>query len=158
MIDECIVFIFSFEMSWYPFDTQKCLLEFIMEESMADFVKPSADKLQYLGNKELALYYVRDITMEERIVNGNPAVVVEISLGRHVFIILLTTYLTSFIINVVGRTTAFFKASFLHTKIGVNLTVMLVLTTMFIVVLHISNKVKWLTINARDHYYHYHHG
>ena len=119
-------------MSWYPFDIQRCNLVFIVKETMSKFVEPLADKLKYLGPYELSLYYVKNITIQRKILNGNPVVTVNVSLGRRLFSILLTIYLTTLIINVVGHISVFFKNDSFDTIINVNVTVMLVLTTMFI--------------------------
>ena len=46
-------FLCSFQMQWYPFDTQTCYLEFMLEEEMDSFVDLYAGTEEYLGPKEL---------------------------------------------------------------------------------------------------------
>merc|ERR1712013_825658 len=60
------------------------------------------------------------------------AVLVFVVLGRRFLSNFLTIYLPTLLLNIIGHTTVYFKAFFFEAIISVNLTVMLVLTTMFI--------------------------
>ena len=53
-------------------------------------------------------------------------------------ILFLTIFLPTILLNVIGHATNFFKAFFFEAVVSVNLTVMLVLTTMFI---NVSNQL-----------------
>ena len=59
-------------------------------------------------------------------------------LGRRLLSNILTVYTPTILLNVIGHSTNFFKAFFFEAVITVNLTVMLVLTTMFI---NVSNNL-----------------
>ena len=60
------------------------------------------------------------------------AIVVEVILGRRLLSTILTVYTPTLLLNIIGHSTNFFKDFFFEAVITVNLTVMLVLVTMFI--------------------------
>ena len=53
-------------------------------------------------------------------------------LGRHLLGVILTAYTPTILLNVIGHSTNYFKSFFFEAVVTVNLTCMLVLTTMFI--------------------------
>ena len=65
-------------------------------------------------------------------------ILVEITLGRRLLSIILTAFLPTVLLNLIGHTANYFKGFFFEAVISVNVTVMLVLTTMFI---NISNNL-----------------
>lgn len=52
-------------------------------------------------------------------------------MGRKILGVILTMYLPSILMNIVGHSTNYMKRFFFEAQVSVNLTVMLVLTTMF---------------------------
>merc|ERR550519_1612358 len=64
--------------------------------------------------------------------------VVSVTLGRRLLGTFLTIFFPTILLNVIGYSTNFFKAFFFEAVITVNLTSMLVLTTMFI---NVSNNL-----------------
>ena len=44
----------EYNMAWYPFDSQTCHLDFVLDSSAADFVQLVNGSLKYLGPLELA--------------------------------------------------------------------------------------------------------
>ena len=56
----------------------------------------------------------------------------EIVLGRRLLSTILTVYVPTFLLNVISYATNFFKDFFFEAVVSVNLTTMLVITTMFI--------------------------
>merc|ERR1719317_87764 len=64
--------------------------------------------------------------------------VVSISLGRQLLGTILTIFLPTVLLNLIDHATNFFKAFFFEAVVTVNLTAMLVLTTMFI---NVSNNL-----------------
>ena len=57
---------------------------------------------------------------------------VSIFLGRRLLSIMTTVFIPSFLLNIIGHLTCYFKPFYFESAIAVNLTVMLVLTSMFI--------------------------
>ena len=63
-------FLCEYSMAWYPFDSQKCHLDFVLDASAAAFVKLVNGTLEYWGPVELAQYFVRNTLMQEYVVFG----------------------------------------------------------------------------------------
>merc|ERR1711899_551645 len=63
---------------------------------------------------------------------------ISITFGRRLLGTLLTVYLPTILLNVIGHATNFFKPFFFEAVVTLNLTAMLVLTTMFI---NVSNNL-----------------
>ena len=134
-----ISWICEYNMIWYPFDTQKCSMEFVMGGSSGDFVKLIDAELTYSGPDDLTKYFIRSRSMKAtRLDNGMFGVRVEVSLGRRLLATLMTVYFPTVLLNVIGHCTNFFKEFFFEAVITVNLTCMLVLTNMFI---NVSNNL-----------------
>ena len=131
-------FICIFNMRWYPFDTQKCSIVFVVDEKSKDFVDIQIEKLNFFGPKELTQYFVKKESSMNIENNGRKSIVVEIVLGRRLLSLILTIFAPTIILNLVGHLSNFFKEFFFEATISVNVTVMLVLTTMF---LSVSNNL-----------------
>ena len=61
-----------------------------------------------------------------------------VNLGRNLLTIILTTFVPTVLLNMISYSTTFFKAFFFEATVTVNLTAMLVLTTLFI---NVSNSL-----------------
>ena len=133
-----IKFLCDFQMQWYPFDTQTCFMEFRLDEGMDSFVDLIAGSQEYLGPKDLTQYFVKrsGIATYQRM--GKKGVRVSLTLGRRLLGVFLTIYFPTVLLNLIGHTTNYFKAFFFEAVVTVNLTCMLVLTTMFI---NVSNNL-----------------
>ena len=117
----------------YPFDTQRCNLTFTMAGISKEFVRLIAKDHEYLGPKELTKWFVRGSRFHlTSLNNGDSAAVLEIMLGRRLLTVFLTVFLPTILLNVIGHTTNYFKNFFFEAAVTVNLTVMLVLATLFI--------------------------
>ena len=57
---------------------------------------------------------------------------VKMVLGRRLTAAFMTIYLPTFLLNVIGHTTTYYKTKYFEAIMTVNVTVMLVLTTMFV--------------------------
>ena len=123
-------FLCEFTMAWYPFDTQTCHLDFVLDASAAAFVKLVNGSLDYWGPVELAQYFVRSRMMQEYTFRDRNGVRVMVVLGRRLLSNILTVYVPTVLLNTMGHITVYFKPFFFEAIITVNLTVMLVLTTM----------------------------
>ena len=128
----------SFQMQWYPFDTQTCYIEFRLRGGMAAFVDLIPGTESYLGPKELTQYFVKRTSIERYESLGKKGVRISITLGRRLLGVFLTIYFPTVLLNLIGHTTNYFKAFFFEAVVTVNLTCMLVLTTMFI---NVSNNL-----------------
>merc|ERR1711862_366048 len=73
-------------------------------------------------------------------------VVVSITLGRRLLGTFLTIFFPTILLNVIGYSTNYFKAFFFEAVITVNLTSMLVLTTMFINVSNSLPKTSYMKV------------
>ena len=63
-------------------------------------------------------------------IGGQRGVRVNIILGRRLLSVLLTVFLPTILLNIMGHSSVYFQRFFFEAIITVNLTVMLVLTTM----------------------------
>ena len=127
-------FVCIFDMRWYPFDTQKCSMQFVVDEESKDFVELEMGNLDFTGAKELTQYFVKKEGVKKTVdrINNRHFIQVEIVLGRRLLSLILTIFAPTIILNLVGHLSNFFKEFFFEATISVNVTVMLVLTTMFI--------------------------
>ena len=117
-----------YNMQWYPFDTQNCTIELEAEGNSGLFIDLLSDELAYLGPKELSQYFVKGTSLH----HDKERVWAEIILGRRLLSTILTVYVPTFLLNLISYATNFFKDFFFEAVVTVNLTAMLVLTTMFI--------------------------
>ena len=120
----------EYSMAWYPFDSQTCHLDFVLDASAADFVQLVNGSLKYLGPVELAQYFVRNTVMKQFLYKNMSGVRVMVVFGRRLLSNILTVYVPTVLLNTMGHITVYFKPFFFEAIITVNLTVMLVLTTM----------------------------
>ena len=121
-------------MSWYPFDTQRCRLVMKPNAISAEFVKLTPRSVTYSGKEELKQYRVsstRIFSEADPNEEGNTLVVVEFVLIRRLQNIMLTVFLPTLILVVISFVSTLFQTEYFDSIVGVNLTVMLVLVTMF---------------------------
>ena len=141
-------FLCSYNMEMYPFDIQKCHLLFSMKGKSGDFAQLKADLLQYLGPAELLQYFVKNRTMYIVEKDEQKMLEIEVTLGRRLLSIILTVFFPTVLLNIISHSTNFFKMFFFEAIVTINLTTMLVLTTLFISV---------STINSNKKHLQYHH-
>ena len=123
----------EYQMNWYPFDTQVCSMVISVSEDLNDFITLESNGQEYLGPVELTQYFVRNTEVVTSILqDGHQAVTGRITLGRRLLGTILTVFFPTVLMNVVGHAANYFKSFFFEAVISINLTVMLVLMTMFI--------------------------
>ena len=126
----------EYYMAWYPFDLQKCSILIALSSGDVKYMELVPDILSYTGPMDLSLYFIKDYTIQSTNISDmdttQKGMIVDVVLGRRLFSYILTVYTPTFLLNVIGHNTNFFKSFFFEAVITVNLTVMLVLTTMFI--------------------------
>jgi hypothetical protein len=128
-----IEFICEFDMGVYPFDTQKCSIILILKGNSVKFVQMMLDEVAYTGPENVDQYFVKYTKITNYEVPSNtPAVKVDIVFGRRILVPMFNTYLPTFLICLVAFSTNYFKSFFFEALVTVNLTSLLVLTTIFI--------------------------
>ena len=139
-------FICEFNMEMYPFDTQRCIIDIQVKEKDDNFIALSVGDLGLQRGEELMQYMIIKYDMRNK---ESSNVVLSMTLGRKILSQMLTIYLPSSIIIVVVYSTNYLKQFFFEAIVSVNLTAMLVLTTIFLGVsgdLPTTSYVKYVEI------------
>ena len=121
----------------------------IMSGNTGKFVDISAGDMNYLGPVDLTQYFVKETYMLQSDLpvlgdNSTLSVEVHIVFGRRVLATILTTYLPTTLLCIVCFSTNYFKAFFFEAIVTVNLTSLLVLTTLFISVSESLPKTSYI--------------
>ena len=122
----------KFQMNWYPFDIQVCQAVFGIVKDQEKFVLLSSKDMEYVGSPDLSLYYLLGKSQKNRNVGNTRQMVVELIFGRRLLSFTLTVFIPTLLLNLIGHSTNYSKPFFFEAVISLNVTVMLVLTTMFI--------------------------
>ena len=140
----------TFNVAWYPFDFQHCMVELATEGNSGLYVQLLADSVRYRGPTELSQYFIK----RTKIQHDSKKVWAEIVLGRRLLSAIMTVFVPTLLINVISYATNFFKPFYFEAAVTVNLTAMLVITMMFISTsdsLPTTNYIKmvevWLLFN-----------
>jgi len=120
----------SYDMLLYPFDTQSCLMRLAPSGNSASQLALIPNNQTYSGDRELTQYFIRQTSMQ--MADDNSTISVKVVLGRRLLGVFMTVYMPTILMNIVGHSTMYFKPFFFEAQVSVNLTVMLVLTTMFV--------------------------
>ena len=116
----------------YPFDTQTCKMEYVIKGNAANFSKLFPGKLGYKGPIDLTQYYVQSAKLITLDCQGLEGLSIEIAFGRKILSELLTTHVPTLLIVLVSFSTDYYTHILFKAQVSVNLTSMLVLTTLFI--------------------------
>ena len=116
-------------MHWYPFDTQTCKIEIVPFADLKDLIEFDTEAFEYAGPKDLTEFTIKRIGM--KVVNREK-LEVSIVIQRRLLSILMTTFIPTLILNIIGHMSNYFKEFFFEGLMSLNVTVMLVLTTMFL--------------------------
>ena len=107
------------------------------------FVDLVPGNLLFTGESNLDVYTIMETNLTKTIdtekkLSGNTitettetVIVVKITLGRGLFTIFLTIYLTTILTNLVGHSSVFYSDVYFEAQVSLNVTVMLVQVTMF---------------------------
>ena len=110
-------------MRWYPFDAQTCFMIMKLGGGTEKLVSLAPGLLEYLGPEELTQYYVQKYSISETTLrNANKGLRTSITFGRRLLGTILTVYLPTVLLNVIGHATNFFKPFFFEAVVTVNLT------------------------------------
>ena len=104
-------------MAWYPFDTQTCRVEMVMDGVLDNYARLLPGGVDFTGPKELTQYYVQDFRIQMDSINQKPAIVVSMTLGRRLLGTFLTIFFPTILLNVIGHATNFFKEFFFEVRL-----------------------------------------
>ena len=117
----------DFSMSWYPFDTQMCTMQFYMDEQSIAFTPAN---LTFSGPKEFPQRFVKDVKMCSLMIKDRPGIIVEVVLDRPLLGNILTVFLPTGTLTIISQMAGTFSTDHIDMVIEVNLTVLLVLATL----------------------------
>ena len=89
--------------------------------------KPKSFRQLESNDKDLVMFYITDLRLEKR----KDQVHMVINLKRKIQTELLTTFVPTLLLLIIAYSTHFFKAAYFEASVTVNLTIMLVNTTIF---------------------------
>ncbi|XP_069982915.1 serotonin-gated chloride channel mod-1-like [Penaeus vannamei] len=121
----------QFDLRWFPFDHQRCSLNFRLSEVESKLVKVIALEPQYLGPEKLPEYQVRAVTMQSRGANGDSGQQLTVRFTNLYRYYLANSYLPSFLLVVISYSTFYFRLEDFNERIMVSITAMLVLVALF---------------------------
>ena len=124
-----LVFECEFFLHWYPFDTQVCYVDIQPSKDLINLVQFISDEFKYLGPKDLTEYNVKKIGA---FILDDGKLRVEIFVQRRLMSLILTAFLPTIILNIMGHMSNHFKEFFFEGIMSLNVTIMLALTTIFL--------------------------
>ena len=89
--------------------------------------KPKSFRQLQSNDKDLVMFTITDLRLEKR----KEQVHMVINLKRKIQTELLTTFVPTLLLLIIAYSTHFFKAAYFEASVTVNLTIMLVMTTIF---------------------------
>ena len=112
---------------WYPFDTQVCRMEYASLRA-----RTSLHPTHLWNNPNIPLdrYTLSRIRMCKSTINKMKAIVAEVTLGRPIIGNLLTVFVPTMLLLAISFAARFFTEEYIDMVIQVNLTILLVLSTM----------------------------
>ena len=125
-----IDFLCNYRMNWFPFDIQECHMVFDIKGKGRDVINLATEKLKYLGEDSVNQYVIKSSKLVK--MEKTNQIKVIIMMDRNLLTIVLTTIVPTILLNMITYSTTFFKDSHFEAAVAVNLTVMLVLATLFI--------------------------
>ena len=122
-----------YDLKKYPFDRQVCSIDMTTTNLDAPTMRLVPNHLWVEQNPDMTLFYMDrwDFAYKDKKTLGK-GITMMIFLKRKVTSEMLTTYLPSFLLLMITFATTFFKPFFFEAALTVNLTNMLVMTTIFI--------------------------
>jgi len=133
----------EYALQLYPFDSQECKIQMTVESLALETVILDADQVLMMNtaslprrfaelsieDKDLTMFTITSLVLRKD-ANGN-MVYMALKLKRKVSTELLTTYLPTILLLLISFTTIFFDRELFGDATQVNLTIMLVMTTIF---------------------------
>ena len=125
-----------FELAKYPFDRQTCSIHMKATDTDAETMKLIPKQLFMEQNLDMTLFHIDSwelVYSKDDVPQGG--ISMRIVLKRKIMSEMVTTYLPSFLLLMISFATTFFKPIYFEAALTVNLTNMLVMTTIFISVM-----------------------
>ena len=98
------VFNCQYDMIWYPFDIQICFIEIVTSHNLDMFINLTPNGLEYVGNKVVySQYNVLGMYICSTKIGDKMGVKVDFMLQRGLMSPILTIFLPTILINIVGR-------------------------------------------------------
>ena len=139
----------EYQLSMYPFDTQTCVVDVTVRNIDLTNMMLTPRSIRMLSKVLLTQYIVNSWTLDyKNETRPEEGLNVVVKLKRRIINEILTTYLPSFIILVIVYSTNYFKPFFFEAAVTVNLTSLLVLTTLFISVSNSLPKTAYVKVTA----------
>ena len=117
----------NYNMGWYPFDSQRCTFEMFYAEKS---ITANPVSVKYLGPKELPQHIVNDVEICAFTFKNRSGAIVEVILDRPLFGTILTVFMPTGILVMLSQIVQVFHRDYMHMVIAVNLTLLLVQTTL----------------------------
>ena len=117
-----------YQLQNYPFDTQVCTIEMAASVMERKTVTLQLEQMILKSPTELTQYVMTKWSLES---DGKGGVLMVVVFKRRITNELLTTYLPSLLLILTTYATTFFKPFYFEAAVTVNLTTMLVMTTVF---------------------------
>ena len=117
-----IDFFCDYDMRWFPFDAQTCFMVLKLGGGNEKLVSLIPGVLKYMGPEELTQYYVKKYSISETILENTKGLSISVTFGRRLLGTVLTVYLPTVLLNIIGHATNFFKPFFFEAVVTVNLT------------------------------------
>ena len=126
----------EYQLHRYPFDTQVCSINMIVKDLDVKTIQLLPKDIIMKSKTELTTYVITHWELRYNNVSDKErGLQMEIVLKRRIMNELLTTYLPSILLILITYATTFFKPFYFEAALTVNLTTMLVMTTLFIAVM-----------------------
>ena len=126
-----IRFLCYYNMKWYPFDVQTCSIVLKLKGKGGDFASLNTGLLNNNGRSEVNEYIIESTKIQSYPLEDG-RVEIKVKMDRNLLTIVLTTIVPTLLLNIISYITNYFKPFFFEAIVTVNLTSMLVLTTLFI--------------------------
>ena len=121
-----------FDLIYYPFDTQLCLMIFEVQGKTDNYIKLSKDSspgIEFLSTRKLVEYEIQMEALEFRSVNNISQGIVKFVFRRNMEFHVTNTFLQTFLLTCVGYFSYYFDVDNFSDRIMVVLTTMLVVAT-----------------------------
>ena len=140
----------QYQLNMYPFDLQVCKIIIEVKKYERKSIRLIPNKMEMLGQTVSTKYIITSWELKYRNDSApSDGLVVHFYLKRRLMNELLTTYLPSSIILLIVYITNYFKPAHFEALVAVNLTSMLVLTTLFISVSSSVLKASYIKVSGK---------
>ena len=119
----------SYFLHWYPFDTQTCHMDIRLAHQIEQFIHLQVESYSYEGPMDTTRYTINNITMG---VEDDGKLRVTVRIQRRLFSHIMKNFFPTVIINIIGHKSNYYKPAHFVGLMTLNVTVSLVLTTMFL--------------------------